>query len=151
MKRFLTGIGLGTAIGLLLAPETGNQTSKKLVARAAKLAVRLEKKFDGKSEKAADHVHVQTEAEESGLGPQVQPGLDNYETLPTPDPVAEILNTASKTQLRKVPGIGDARARRIIENRPFESEAEVVESKVIPETVLKKLKDKLVDTDEGVA
>jgi DNA uptake protein ComE-like DNA-binding protein len=151
MKRFLTGIGMGTAIGLLLAPETGSQTRKKLVTRAAKLAIRLEKKFDGRSVKPADHAHVQMEAKESGVSPDVSLSPDSHETLSTLDPVAEVLNTASKTQLRKVPGIGDARARRIIENRPFESEAEVVESKVIPETVLKKLKDKLVDTDEGVA
>jgi DNA uptake protein ComE-like DNA-binding protein len=150
MKGFLVGIGLGTAIGLCLAPVTGSETRKKLMTRAAKLSIRLEKNFDGKSETLEDQ-HMPPGAEETGTGPKLQTGTDNQETLSTPDPVAEVLNTASKTQLRKVPGIGDATARRIIENRPFESEAEVVESKIIPETLLKKLKNKLVDADEEVA
>jgi competence protein ComEA len=142
MKGFLTGIGLGAAIGILLAPENGTETRKKLMTRAAELANSLEKRLEEKSEALGGPVHAQTGA-----------GAENYEVESevSPDPVAEVLNTASKTQLRKVPGIGDARARRIIENRPFESEAEVVESKVIPETVLKKLKDKLVDSDEEIA
>ena len=65
--------------------------------------------------------------------------------------MAEVLNSASKTKLRSVPGIGDATARRIIESRPFESEEEVLENKVMPEKVLKNLKDTLVDPDEEVA
>jgi DNA uptake protein ComE-like DNA-binding protein len=141
VKGFLTGIGLGTAIGLCLAPATGSDTRKKLATRAAALANSLEKKFEGESKKLDDHIHIQP--------PNAQLGSVNHEML-SPDPVAEVLNTASKTQLRKVQGIGDATARRIIENRPFESEAEVVESKVMPDAVLKTLKNKLVDAEEEV-
>jgi len=149
MKGFLTGIGMGAAIGLWLAPATGSETRKKLRTRAAKFADRLENKLEGTSEKHDDQV-VQTVAEYEANA-QVEAGRDNHERVPTPDPVAEVLNSASKTQLQKVPGIGEATARRIIESRPFKSEAEVVESKVMPDTVLKKLKNKLVDTDEDVA
>jgi DNA uptake protein ComE-like DNA-binding protein len=149
MKAFLTGIGLGTAIGLWLAPDTGSGTREKLMTRTAELANRLEKTFEGKSEKD-NAVRVQTGVEQNEAAEKVEAGSDNHETL-SPDPVAEVLNSASKTQLCKVPGIGDATARRIIENRPFESEAEVLESKVMPDAVLKKLKDKLVNTDEDVA
>ena len=148
MKAFLTGIGMGAAIGLWLAPATGSETRKKLLTRTSELANRLEKKLEGTLEKDENQV-VQTGAEYEANA-QVA-GSDNHETVPTPDPVAEVLNSASKTQLRKVPGIGDATARRIIESRPFESEAEVLESKVMPDAVLKKLKNKLVDTDEDVA
>ncbi len=150
MKGFLTGIGLGAAIGLWLAPESGSETRKKLMTRAVEFADRLEKTLDGQSEQLDDHAPVQAEAE-NGAGLLVQSGSDNHETLPTLDPVAEVLNSASKTQLQKVPGIGNATARRIIKNRPFESENEAVESKIMPDAVLKKLKDKLVDADEEVA
>lgn len=162
MKGFLTGLGMGAAIGLWLAPEAGRETRKKLIQRGADLAQRFDKRSNGapggeKAEQRAQH----------GPGNQMaQPGMSNQaedgrfdQELPstdqqqpsTQDEVAEILNTASKTKLRSVPGIGDATARRIIENRPFESEAEVVEANVIPENVLKKLKDKLVEADEEVA
>jgi DNA uptake protein ComE-like DNA-binding protein len=149
MKAFLTGMGLGAAIGLWLAPDAGSKTRKKLITRGADLAQRLEKKFDTRP---ADNLEVpQEQTQQAVSGAQTQASNDNQETQPTQDPVAEVLNSASKTKLRSVPGIGDATARRIIESRPFESEAEVVENKVMPEKVLKSLKDTLVDPDEEVA
>jgi competence protein ComEA len=149
MKAFLTGIGLGAAIGLWLAPASGSETRKKLITRGADLAENLGNKVGAGLD---DNREVpQKEAENTEISAQAQQSSDHQETSSTQDPVAEVLNSASKTKLRSVPGIGDATARRIIESRPFESEAEVVESKVMPEKVLKTLKDKLVDTDEEVA
>jgi competence protein ComEA len=149
MKAFLTGIGLGAAIGLWLAPASGSETRKKLITRGADLAENLGNKVGAGLD---DNREVpQKEAENTEISAQAQQSSDHQETSSTQDPVAEVLNSASKTKLRSVPGIGDATARRIIESRPFESEAEVVESKVMPEKVLKTLKDKLVETDEEVA
>jgi len=149
MKAFLTGIGLGAAIGLWLAPASGSETRKKLITRGADLAENLGNKVGTGLDENREE--PQEQAEQTASGAQAQAGNNNQETQPTQDPVAEVLNTASKTKLRSVPGIGDATARRIIENRPFESEAEVVENKVMPEKVLKTLKNKLVETDEEVA
>ena len=150
MKAFLTGMGLGAVIGLWLAPEAGSETRRKLMARGADLAQQFGNQKD--EVKASDNREIpQEEAGQAASGAQAQAGNDNQKAQPTQDPVAEVLNSASKTKLRSVPGIGDATARRIIENRPFESEAEVVENKVMPEKVLKNLKDTLVDPDEEVA
>jgi DNA uptake protein ComE-like DNA-binding protein len=154
MKGFLTGLGLGAAIGIWLAPEAGSETRKKLMTRGADLAQRLGNK--GEAKLADDGEAQQEQTKQAAPDAQMQAGSNNQagnneETQSTQDPVAEVLNSASKTKLRSVPGIGDATARRIIESRPFESEAEVVESKVMPEKVLKTLKDKLVDVDEEVA
>jgi DNA uptake protein ComE-like DNA-binding protein len=146
MKSFLAGIGLGTAIGVWLAPESGQETRKKLMARGADLANRFEKQ----SNVAGDGENPEQQSAQPEMDAQAEAGSEG-QTQSTQDPVAEVLNSASKTKLRSVPGIGDATARRIIENRPFESEAEVVESKVMPEKVLKTLKNKLVETDEEVA
>jgi DNA uptake protein ComE-like DNA-binding protein len=148
MKGFLAGIGLGTAIGIWLAPESGQETRKKLRARGAELANRFEKQ----SNVAGDGESLRRQqSEQRGTDAKAQAGSEGQETQSTQDPVAEVLNSASKTKLRSVPGIGDATARRIIENRPFESEEEVLENKVMPEKVLKNLKDTLVDPDEEVA
>src|ERR1051326_2810057 len=140
MKAFLTGMGLGAAIGLWLAPEAGSETRRKLMAQGAGLTQRLGNKVEAE---AADNREIPQE--------EMEQPVSGTEAQPTQDAVAEILNSASKTKLRSVPGIGDATARRIIENRPFESEAEVVESKVMPDKFLKNLKDTLEDPDEEVA
>jgi len=149
MKAFLTGIGLGAAIGLWLAPAAGSETRKRLITRGADLAESLGSTVGARL--GDNREAPQKQEEQTASGAQAQAGSNNQEIQPTQDPVADVLNSASKTKLRSVPGIGDATARRIIESRPFESEAEVVESKVMPEKVLKNLKDTLVDTDEEVA
>jgi DNA uptake protein ComE-like DNA-binding protein len=148
MKGFLAGIGLGTAIGIWLAPESGQETRKNLRARGAELANRFEKQ----SNVAGDGESLRRQqSAQRGMDAQAEAGSEGQETQSTQDPVAEVLNSASKTKLRSVPGIGDATARRIIESRPFESEEEVLENKLMPEKVLKNLKDTLVDPDEEVA
>ena len=153
MKAFLAGLGVGSAIGLWLAPRSGHETRSKLMEFGASVAERLGN-FSGMRHGQGIN---STQEESSERMPQTQNASQEAELRDaegqagSKDEVAEVLNTASKTKLRSVKGIGDATAKRIIENRPFESEKEVLESKVMPETVLKKLKDTLVDTDEGAA
>jgi competence protein ComEA len=112
----------------------------------------LANRFEKQSNVAGDGESLRRQqSEQRGTDAKAQAGSEGQETQSTQDPVAEVLNSASKTKLRSVPGIGDATARRIIESRPFESEEEVLENKVMPEKVLKNLKDTLVDPDEEVA
>ncbi|HEY1937780.1 MAG TPA: helix-hairpin-helix domain-containing protein [Candidatus Angelobacter sp.] len=153
MKAFLAGLGVGSAIGLWLAPASGEETRSKLKEFGTGVAERF-----GRSSGSMPQEQSSNTAQDKGPMPQMENASGEAEQGDTEnqpeskqDEVAEVLNTASKTQLRSVKGIGDATARRIIENRPFESEQEVLENKVMPETVLKKLKDTLVDTDEGAA
>jgi DNA uptake protein ComE-like DNA-binding protein len=147
MKAFLTGIGLGAAIGVAIAPASGSNTRKKVKTWSADLGERMNQKFSP----GAEGENSQDGVEPRAASDRVEANQDAGESSSAQDEVAEVLNNASKTKLRSVPGIGDATARRIIENRPFESEAEVLENKVLPEKVLKTLKDKLVDGDEEVA
>jgi DNA uptake protein ComE-like DNA-binding protein len=147
MKAFLTGIGLGAAIGVAIAPASGSNTRKKVKTWSADLGERMNQKFSP----GAEGENPQDGVEPRAASDRVEANQDAGESSSAQDEVAEVLNNASKTKLRSVPGIGDATARRIIENRPFESEAEVLENKVLPEKVLKTLKDKLVDGDEEVA
>lgn len=54
------------------------------------------------------------------------------------------INTATADQLKAVPGIGDAYAKRIIANRPYTSKNQLVSKGVLPQGVYDKVKDSLV-------
>lgn len=54
------------------------------------------------------------------------------------------INTASESQLKAVPGIGDAYAKRIVQNRPYSSKDQLVTKGVLPQGVYDKVKGRLV-------
>jgi DNA uptake protein ComE-like DNA-binding protein len=54
------------------------------------------------------------------------------------------INTASKEDLMKVPGIGEAYSTKIIAGRPYKSKDELVRKKIIPQATYDKIKDQIV-------
>lgn len=54
------------------------------------------------------------------------------------------INSATADQLKTVPGIGDAYAKKIIDGRPYRAKNELVQKKVLPSAVYEKAKDRLV-------
>jgi DNA uptake protein ComE-like DNA-binding protein len=54
------------------------------------------------------------------------------------------INSASREQLKSLPGIGDAEAARIVSGRPYLSKADLASRKVIPTGTYLSLKDRIV-------
>jgi DNA uptake protein ComE-like DNA-binding protein len=54
------------------------------------------------------------------------------------------LNTASRDDLMNLEGIGEVRADAIIRARPFKAKTELVERRLIPESLYEKIADKVM-------
>ncbi len=54
------------------------------------------------------------------------------------------INSATESQLKAVPGIGDVYAKRIIQNRPYSAKDQLVTKGVLPQGVYSKVKNQLV-------
>jgi DNA uptake protein ComE-like DNA-binding protein len=54
------------------------------------------------------------------------------------------LNTATEAQLKELPGIGDAYAKKIVDSRPYKAKDELWQRKIIPKATYDKIKDKVI-------
>lgn len=74
--------------------------------------------------------------------PKLTPGTAS-EAKPAPRAALVDINSASADELKRLPGIGDAEASKIIKGRPYRSKANLVTHKIIPVEVYGKLERRI--------
>ncbi len=54
------------------------------------------------------------------------------------------INSATEAQLKELPGIGDAYAAKIVQNRPYRAKTDLERKNVIPKATYDKIRDRII-------
>jgi DNA uptake protein ComE-like DNA-binding protein len=84
-------------------------------------------------------------ADEKKPAPTMQAPADSKAAANAPTAADRMdINSASEAQLATLDGIGSARAKAIVDGRPYGGKDDLVKKKIIPQGVYDKIKDQII-------
>lgn len=144
MKAFLAGLGVGAALGTILAPRSGRETREQLRSSASDMAGVLQqhtgsfREFAGEVPERIGALKQQARDLGESVATEVKSAAQGLASRAGLGALAKV-NTASREDLMEVNGIGPVLADRIIAGRPFTSSRQLVERGILPESVFNEL------------
>ena len=138
MKAFLTGLGIGVGLGILLAPEGGEATRSKVRDKINDWTDRLSRQVENVNQSVAAQADELSQRvsgarrEESDTGASKKPQA-------TAAAKGDLINTVSREELMTVNGIGPVLADRIISGRPYSSLRALLERGIIAQGTFEEL------------
>ena len=91
---------------------------------------------------AGSQPKVRAAGQEPGSKPEAMATSAQMERAAAADKLD--INTATKDQLKTLPGIGDAYSQKIIDGRPYRTKLDLVHRKIIPQATYDKVKDQII-------
>jgi gas vesicle protein len=162
MKSFLTGLGLGAAVGLLLAPKSGSETRSDIQEfarnsyeggrdRLQDILEQASRRIQPVMDKAREGIDAardrvepivdQVRNETSEIRNQVEDKVADMKNSVGRGDLMAILNEWPHERLIEIDGIGPILASKIIQHRPYESEQQLIDSKRLPPSAIESLRN----------
>jgi gas vesicle protein len=128
MKAFLAGLGTGVVLGVLFAPQSGEQTREQVRTKTDELT--------GLAQERVRDLGGNIQGKVKEFGSEAK---NMAQSIASKAGLLVRLNTASRDDLMTITGIGPVTADKIIAGRPYLAAQQVVDRGIVPAPIFKEL------------
>jgi DNA uptake protein ComE-like DNA-binding protein len=131
MKGFIAGLGIGALIGVVIAPKAGEETRQELLNSANRRLGEVKDNLNEVKDSASKRIHNIKEQDTVSAEAKKISGSNS---------LLDIINDWPQERLIEIDGIGPVLASKIIENRPYKEDSDLLEAKILPPSAVEALR-----------